>query len=116
MTCSTIGQALGCHREAVPFRGMKPACVSLQPETDFVLIRGARREHSFARSERFLGVAVAVETPAHERGFPFCGNEHLIDLAVALAAGDAFVHMGAVIETTKSGRSTRRGSTRWAFR
>ena len=73
----------------------------LQPETDFVLIRGARRKHRFARTERLLGVAVAGEAPAHEEGF-LSGNErHLIDPAVALTAGDAFVHMGAVIEIDK---------------
>ena len=36
-----------------------------------------------------------------KEGFPSGNQRHLIDLPVALAAGDALVHMGAVIEIHK---------------
>jgi len=102
MTCHAIGQALGCHgRKAFHSTGWGSACVCLEPGINFVLIRGARRKHGFARTERLLGMAVAGEAPAHKEGF-LSGNErHLIDPAVALTACDAFVHVGAVIEIDK---------------
>ena len=66
-----------------------------------MLIWGARRKHRFAWTDRLLGVAVAGEAPAHEERFPSGNQRHLIDLPVALTAGDALIYMGTVIEIHK---------------
>jgi hypothetical protein len=87
--------------EAVPFRGMGADLCVFGARNGFGSDPGARRKHGFARTECPLGMAVAGEAPAHEERF-LSGNErHLIDPAVALAAGDTFVYMGAVIEIHK---------------
>src|SRR5688572_1790556 len=54
--------------------------------------------HLILRTQMTLGLAVAVETPAHAERLGLMDDVHVVDAAVAGDAADAAVDVGAVVE------------------
>ena len=55
-------------------------------------------DNSIRRSEKPLRLPMAIETPTHLKVARFPSERHLVHLAVAGRATDAFVQMDAVVE------------------
>jgi hypothetical protein len=78
-----------------------------QARPDHFLVRRRRFvghvEHFRARANVALGMAMAVDAPAHIESVDFKSQRHLIDAAVTGRASDAFIHVNAVIEIDEIG-------------
>src|SRR5947207_15648325 len=55
-------------------------------------------DNSIRRPEKTLRLPMAIETPTHLKVARFPSERHLVHLAVAGRAADAFVHMDAMVE------------------
>ena len=68
---------------------------------DFGLIGGRLPTHVgdlIVGPQIFLGIAMAIQTPAHGQLFGLKHERHLIDLAVTGRAANTLIHVNAVIE------------------
>lgn len=61
-------------------------------------------EYFFARAYLLGGIVVTLEAPFHVKSVLLPGERHLVHLAVACRATDAFVHVDAVVEIDEIGK------------